>query len=73
MPDIAFRDSYRCGLCGKKVHMHKCVPHPSAPTIDHIVPIALGGDNTRANVQLAHYSCNTQKNVGGSQQLRLVG
>jgi len=53
--------------------MTKVVPHPKAPTIDHIVPLSAGGDDTKANVQLAHFSCNTRKNVGGSQQLRIIG
>jgi 5-methylcytosine-specific restriction endonuclease McrA len=47
---------------------------PLAATIDHIVPLAAGGDDTKANVQLAHRRCNTRKGArGGEQQLRLVG
>jgi 5-methylcytosine-specific restriction endonuclease McrA len=37
------------------------VPEPLAPTIDHIVPVSKGGDDTRANVQLAHFRCNSVK------------
>jgi 5-methylcytosine-specific restriction endonuclease McrA len=48
--------------------------HLEAPTVDHIVPLDAGGDDTRANVQLAHRRCNSQKgNRGGGEQLRLVG
>src|SRR5215831_6839485 len=70
---IAERDRYRCGLCGKRVAMTKAVPHPKAPTIDHIIPRAAGGDDTRANVQLAHFWCNSKKHTGGTQQLALIG
>lgn len=71
---IASRDRYRCGLCGKRVAMTKQVPHPKAPTIDHVMPIACGGDDTRANVQLAHFLCNSVKGPrGGGEQLALVG
>jgi HNH endonuclease len=73
LEEIAMRDRYHCGLCRKRVAMTKQVPHPKAPTIDHIVPIDDGGDDVRANVQLAHFICNSRKGTGGTQQLALVG
>lgn len=73
LTEIAQRDRYRCGLCGKRVAMTKAVPHPRAPTIDHVLPLACGGDDLRANVQLAHFSCNARKCTGGSQQLAMFG
>ncbi len=73
--EIAARDHHRCGLCGKRVAMKQTVPHPRAPTIDHILPSSEGGDDTKANVQLAHFECNWQKaeRVHPTDQLRLVG
>lgn len=71
--EIAHRDGRRCGLCRHPVDMTLAVPHPDAPTIDHVLPLAAGGDNTRANVQLAHFLCNSKKGSGGSQQLALLG
>ncbi len=73
LAEIAARDRNQCGLCRKRVAMTKAVPHPKAPTIDHVVPLADGGDDTRANVQLAHFICNSRKCTGGSQQLALIG
>jgi hypothetical protein len=74
LAEIARRDRYRCGLCRKRVAMTKSHPHPKAPTIDHIVPLSCGGDDTKANVQLAHLLCNLRKhNRGGNEQLRLIG
>lgn len=73
LAEIATRDRFRCGLCGKRVAMKQAVPHPKAPTIDHIVPIADGGTDVRANVQLAHFECNWKKSDGGMQQLVLFG
>lgn len=50
------------------------VPNLMAPTIDHVIPISHGGDDTKANVQLAHFGCNNRKsNRGGGEQLALVG
>ncbi len=73
LAQIAERDGWRCGLCRKLVAMDKPIPHPKAPTIDHVVPLSRGGDDTRANVQLAHFLCNSIKGAGGSQQLALFG
>lgn len=73
LAEIAERDRRRCGLCGGRVAMKQAVPHPKAPTIDHIVPVSEGGDDTRANVQLACFRCNSAKGPRGSQQLALIG
>jgi HNH endonuclease len=70
---VAKRDRYRCGFCGKRVAMTQVVPHPKAPTIDHIVPLAHGGDDTRANVQLAHFICNSIAGDRGTKQPALFG
>lgn len=71
---IAERDRFRCGICRKRVAMTKAVPHPKAPTIDHVIPLDDDGDDTRANVQLAHFICNSRKgNRGGGEQLAFVG
>lgn len=54
--------------------MTQPAPHPRSPVIDHIVPLALGGDDTRANVQLAHFLCNARKGVTAmGEQLALIG
>lgn len=67
------RDRGRCGLCRGRVALKKVVPHPKAPTIDHVVPVSEGGDDTRANVQLACFRCNSAKGARGAQQLALIG
>lgn len=74
LAEIAKRDRFRCGLCRRKVNMKLVVPHPKAPTIDHVLPFACRGDDTRANVQLAHFACNCIKSDGGGgEQLALLG
>jgi hypothetical protein len=64
------RDGWKCGVCHKRVPRTATVPHPLAPTLDHIIPLAGGGSHTYANVQLAHFICNSRKSVGAGQ-LRL--
>lgn len=68
------RDGYRCKLCGKALRMTAAVPHPLAPTIDHILPLARGGTHEPKNVQAAHFRCNSVKSDGGgNEQLLLIG
>ena len=78
---IYARDNYRCQLrlpgC-KGVDPNKVVPHPKAPTLDHIVPlaagVAAGGTHEPKNCQLACFQCNWQKSDGSfGEQLLLIG
>jgi endogenous inhibitor of DNA gyrase (YacG/DUF329 family) len=55
------RDRWICQLCGDPVDCVAEVPSPLAPTLDHIVPLARGGTHEPANVQLAHFLCNSRK------------
>lgn len=73
LDEIASRDKYRCKLCGKRVAMTRKYPDPRSPVIDHVVPIVEGGDDIKANVQLAHFVCNARKRQYGTQQLALIG
>lgn len=50
-----------CGICTEQVDLSLPANDRMAPTIDHIVPLSRGGTDTRANVQLAHRSCNARK------------
>lgn len=70
--EIFHRDGWRCGVCHRKVP-RKPFPHPLSATLDHLIPLSEGGPHTRANVRLAHLRCNTERGVGGVDQLRLLG
>ena len=54
-------DSFLCYLCENPVDMRMRWPHPNSPSIDHVVPIAHGGTDTRDNVRLACAECNMAK------------
>lgn len=58
---VFMRDDWTCQLCGNKVARSEKVPHPQAPTIDHIIPLARGGTHEMANVQTACFICNSRK------------
>lgn len=51
-----------CGICGLPVDKSLKFPDPMSPTIDHIIPIKLGGHPSDiSNLQLAHFICNRLK------------
>lgn len=75
------RDNFVCQLCGKKTLRSKAEtlgtsnPHPLAPVLDHIVPLAHHGAHAEHNLQCAHYLCNSLKaDTTGplGDQLRLI-
>lgn len=58
---VYHRDGYRCQLCGEPVDMCADTNAPLAPTLDHIVPRARGGNDTEGNLRLAHRQCNVAR------------
>lgn len=71
--EIADRDGWRCHLCSKAVDRRLPGTAKFGPTIDHLVPVAAGGDDTPQNVALAHRHCNVTRQDKGVAQLRLTG
>lgn len=55
------RDAWTCRLCMKPIDRDARVPDPLSATIDHILPLALGGAHVYENVQAAHFICNSAK------------
>lgn len=58
---LAVRDGTTCGICQTDVDMTLRYPDPGTPSVDHIIPRALGGTNEPSNLQLAHVWCNQVK------------
>lgn len=72
--DIFERDRWVCGLCHRRIPKHLKSPHPMSASLDHIVPLADGGDHLPTNVHASHLRCNLSKNRrGGGEQLMLIG
>lgn len=67
------RDGWRCQLCRRPVDRALDGNARMGPTLDHVVPLALGGEHSYANTQLAHRRCNLAKGAKlGDQQLALL-
>ena len=51
-----------CAICGGFVDKTIKSPDPMSPSVDHIIPIALGGHpSDMSNLQLTHRACNRAK------------
>lgn len=59
--EVYERDQWVCQLCGEDVNKELRFPMVWAATLDHIIPLCLGGTHTYDNVQLAHAYCNYAK------------
>lgn len=59
--DIFARDGWACQLCSLPVDRGAKFPHPQSPSLDHIVPLSLGGDHVPSNTQCTHLGCNMRK------------
>ena len=59
-----------CAICGGFVDKTLKSPHPMSATIDHIIPVALGGHpSDMDNLQLAHRRCNRLKGTKSSLEI----
>lgn len=68
------RDKWKCQLCGKKTSPTLRGSYAdAAPEVDHIVPIAMGGEHSYRNVQCACRKCNLAKSASPKGQMRLFG
>lgn len=59
--EIFERDHWICGLCDEAIDPALACPDPGSVSLDHIVPVSLGGPHVRDNVQAAHLGCNVLK------------
>lgn len=59
--DVYERDEWVCGICSTLVDRKLAYPDPMSPSLDHVLPLSLGGHHAMENVTLAHLSCNVRK------------
>lgn len=72
--DIMRRDRWKCQVCFRPAPQRlRGTNDPRAPELDHIVPLALKGPHTAANLQCACRSCNIAKGAQWQGQRRLFG
>ena len=50
-----------CKICGDTVDFNIKWPHPLSKSVDHVIPLSMGGGSDLENLQLAHLRCNMRK------------
>ncbi|HHW13485.1 MAG TPA: HNH endonuclease [Firmicutes bacterium] len=71
--EVFQRDHWTCQICGAKTPRRlRGTTDDRAPELDHIVPLALGGQHTRANTQCLCRRCNQAKGAAARGQLRFA-
>lgn len=60
---LAIRDGMICYICGARVDMSADKNNESYGSIEHVVPVARGGQHQWDNVRLAHRGCNNAKGI----------
>jgi hypothetical protein len=59
--EVFQRDNWLCGLCGEPVDQTLKYPDPMSASLDHVIPISLGGEHSRANTRCSHLICNIRR------------
>ena len=60
---LLVRDGDSCAICSKPVDMSLAYPDHMSPSVDHVIPLSVGGPNTPENCALAHLGCNIKKSA----------
>lgn len=50
-----------CGICGTRMDRALAWPHPRSPSLDHIIPLAMGGSHSQENLRWTCLVCNCRK------------
>lgn len=68
------RDQWRCQLCGARTPRAKRGTYSdNAPELDHILPLAKGGEHSYLNTQCACRKCNSLKSDAPRGQMLMFG
>lgn len=60
--DIFERDKWRCHMCGCSTPKRlRGTFEPNAPELDHVIPLAAGGEHSRRNTACSCRKCNIEK------------
>lgn len=72
--EVLKRDGWTCQICGVRTPKKLRGSYDDrAPEVDHIIPIAAGGEHSNRNTQCACRKCNIAKSDMPLGQLRLIG
>lgn len=53
--------AWTCCVCKEQIEPHRRFPDKLAATVEHLIPLCLGGTHTWDNVAPSHRACNEAK------------
>lgn len=71
---LCAQQKWKCSLCDERLSTEHKSPHPLSISIDHVIPISLGGTHDLTNLSATHLHCNIRKGNRslGPEQLRML-
>lgn len=69
---ICERDAWTCWICGGPIARRHRNDDPLSPSVDHVVPLALGGTDDDENLKAAHRGCNSRRGARGTSHGQIV-
>src|ERR1041384_4181371 len=73
---IAAKTGDRCHLCHEPVDLNFYGPTglygEDTVTVDHLIPVSLGGDDGHDNLMIAHGHCNSRRGIDLAEVARLA-
>jgi len=63
------RDDGICALCGEAVDVGLKYPNPRSWSIDHVMPLSLGGQHRMDNVRITHLDCNVRRGAARGESI----
>lgn len=61
LADVIDRDGNTCAWCGTEVDLTVAWPDRMSKSLDHVIPLAKGGEHALSNAALLHLGCNSAK------------
>lgn len=58
-----------CGICEQPIDYTLAYPDPRCFVVDHIIPLAKGGEDELTNKQAAHRDCNSHKAAKTAEEI----
>lgn len=58
---VGKRDRWRCHICAQAIDRSLRHPDPWSRSIDHVVPLSVGGTHEPSNIRMAHLRCNVSR------------
>jgi 5-methylcytosine-specific restriction endonuclease McrA len=60
---------WTCGICHKSIDRTLIYPDHGYRSIDHVIPLSLGGEHTYDNARIAHWICNVRRGAARGESL----